>query len=58
MQTQTKASKKPKLPERIELNKTSTYQIGKTTVTVNNVFRKTGSGIHEILSRLIRADFE
>ena len=58
MQTKTKISKKYNLPQRMDLNRTSTYQIGKTTITVNNVFRKEGNGIHEILSRLIRADFE
>ena len=58
MQTKTQESKKPEPPKKIELNKTSAYKIGKTTIIVDNVFRKEGNGIHEILSRLIRADFE
>ena len=58
MQTKTQVSKKSEPPKRIELNRTSKYQLGKTTIIVDNVFRKEGNGIHEILSRLIRADFE
>jgi len=57
VQTQATASMKPTIKS-IELSKESTYQIGKTTIIVNNTFRQDGSDIIKILSRLICADSE
>ena len=53
MKSQNEASAKP-----VEFETTATYQMGKTTIVVDSVFRQEGRDINQILSRLILADVE
>jgi len=53
MQKQSPVSMKP-----TEFRKNNTYDLGKTVITVDNVFRKSGLNINHILSRLIKSEVE
>ena len=53
MKTQATASMKP-----TEFENENTYDLGKTVIVVDNVFRENGLNINNILSRLIKADVE
>jgi len=45
-------------PKRIEFETTAVYSLGKTTMTVDSVFKPDGVDITHILSRLMIADID
>ena len=53
MQKQSPVSMKP-----TEFRKNNTYDLEKTVIIVDNVFRKSGLNINNILSRLIKSDID
>ena len=57
MAPQNAASSKP-VTVKTEFEKVNTYDLGKHIIIVDNIFRKQGQNINQILSRLMKADID
>ena len=57
MTSQNKASSKPDTAK-TEFDTENTYDLGKHIIIVDNIFRKQGQNINQILSRLMKADID